>query len=323
MRIAPNDYLSHSSLFRSELENISEVQGNDEHKKEFIAEKNVRGLIALKNRASDAWKGAENFAAFKRSMLKKRLKRASLALTASTALVVFTFVASWFLFKERNHKKEEAVAMNEIFVPSGQRLQMTLKDGTVVWLNSKSTISYPDSFNGNERRVNIEGEAMFDVAKDKERPFVVFSNGFSVKAVGTKFNVRAYPEEKTATASLLEGSVIVDSKYEEGNVVKLSPGQQFILDDENSRVEKITDDEHFLWVDGIYCFNDVPMLDVLHNLELYYDVKLLIKAPEEFDWNFTGKFRQNDGIMQILHLLQKFHYFEITIDKKSNDIIIG
>lgn len=322
MRITTNDHLLRNYLYKSELKNINTVQDNEELKKEFISEKNVRALIAMKNRDSDSRKSAENFAVFKRSLIKKRLQRISIALASSAALVTFTFLASWFLFKNRDYKTDEAVTMNEISVPSGQRLQMTLQDGTIVWLNSKSTISYPGTFNKNERRVNIEGEAMFNVAKDKKRPFIVSSNGFNVKAVGTKFNVRAYPEEKNATASLLEGSVIVDSMCDEGKSYKLSPGQQFIYEDGNSRVSKITDDGHFLWVDGIYCFNDVPMLEVFQNLEVYYDVKLMIKAPEKFKWNFTGKFRQNDGIMQILNVLQKFHHFSITRDKDSNVIIL-
>lgn len=192
----------------------------------------------------------------------------------------------------------------ELSVPAGQRAHIVLPDGSKVWVNAGSTLTYPSIF-GEERRVKLNGEAFFEVAKGT-LPFIVSTGKVDIKALGTQFNVFNYPSEEL-TVALLEGSVRVYHPEQEQQGVLLSPEQQLTAT-ANGRflVGSITKDP-IIWKDGLYAFDKQKLKDILKKLELYYDVKIIVKDTSILEYEYTGKFRQRDGVMEVLRIIQKIH----------------
>lgn len=182
----------------------------------------------------------------------------------------------------------------------GEFIEISLIDGTHVWLNSKSSLTYDSLFSNNERIVELEGEAFFDVAQNNGKPFKVKVGDYVVKVTGTEFNVKSYQYFET---SLLSGSVIVEN-VKSGNTINLRPsqrvheiGSEFVVSD--------IDANDLLWRKGILSINDKTIDEIIPILERYYEMSFVIEN-KSFDKNkkYTGKFRIKDGVEQILKVLQ-------------------
>ena len=151
----------------------------------------------------------------------------------------------------------------------------------------------------------MEGEAFFDVAKNPERPFIVSSQGVEMKVLGTKFNVHSYPGKETIQTSLLEGGLKVYFPHAESKGVILKPDEQVTIKGNQMKIGSLPHADYFLWRDGIYSFINEPLIDIVKDQSIY-------------NWEYTGKFRQRDGIDQILHMIQKIHKFKISKDEEKN-----
>jgi len=213
------------------------------------------------------------------------------------------------------------VAMQTIHVPAGQRAELTLTDGTKVWLNAKTTFVFPDHFSANSRNVTLDGEGYFDVAANKQKPFIVKTEKYNVKVWGTKFNVMAYSGNAIFETSLLEGSVELLSPGTESGV-KILPNERIFL--ENNRLVRgpISHFNHFLWKDGLISFDDESFPEMARELELYFDLKINLKNDQILNNRYTGKFRTKDGVEHILKVLQLSNQFKFKIDEKLNLITI-
>ncbi|MDL2256470.1 FecR domain-containing protein [Parabacteroides sp. OttesenSCG-928-K15] len=250
------------------------------------------------------------------------MKRISLRI-AGYAAAIAILVGSTYWFTMQHASKEWPTEMLSLHVPAGQRLQLTLQDGTSVWLNARTTITYPSHFPSSERRVSIDGEALFDVAKENSRPFIVSSRGVEMEVLGTEFNLYSYPEAEYIRTSLLEGSLSVYRTQEKRKNIILEPNQQVTIKGRQMLVDKIPDPAYFLWTEGVYSFHNEPLINILRKLELYYDVKIEVKDPSIYTWEYTGKFRQRDGIDEILRIINKIHKFTIEKDEENNKIILS
>lgn len=209
-----------------------------------------------------------------------------------------------------------AQSMNIISVPAGQRTNITLPDGSNVWLNARTTIQYANSFNRNERVVILKGEAYFDVAKDEKHPFIVQTEKYDVEVLGTQFNVSAYPGEEEFETALMQGSVKINLQADPDKSIRLVPDQKAVLKDGKLEVTKLDDYDSYRWKDGLICFKNESFLDIMECFEKYYGVKIIINNKEALKYCYTGKFRQADGIDYALNILQK----DINIKyKKTND----
>ncbi|WP_347394515.1 FecR family protein, partial [Parabacteroides leei] len=217
---------------------------------------------------------------------------------------------------------QELIAFQqELVVPAGQRAELTLPDGTKVWLNAGSKLSYP-SFFEKERKVFLSGEGFFDVSKNKKVPFIVSTRTMDVKALGTQFNVFCYPESNYTGVYLQEGSVKAYFPSSEAEGVILSP-EQYLVQKGKQLVLSTMDPDELLWREGIYTFKRQKLGRIIEKLELYYDVKIVVKDPEILDYEYVGKFRQRDGVMEILHLIQRIHNFKIKKNDELNQIILS
>lgn len=200
------------------------------------------------------------------------------------------------------------IAFNTIKVPAGQRVEVTLSDGTHLWLNARSEFSYPVSFNGDRREVHLKGEAFFDVARDENKKFIVNTGRCEVEVLGTEFNVEAYDEDDFSTA-LLRGSVRVSDKLQSDESVVLEPNNAVRLDNGKLTVTPITDFSPYSWKDGVITFKDIKFDVLMKKLEKNYGIRIVIDNPGLDNYACSGKFRISDGIEEVLRALQQDAHF--------------
>jgi transmembrane sensor len=197
-----------------------------------------------------------------------------------------------------NNSRQNAVAWNTMSTPKGGQYQLTLSDGTKVWLNAASSIRYPASFTGNDRTVEVTGEAYFEVTTDPHSPFhVKIKGGTEVEVLGTKFNVNAYDDEPGISATLLEGSVKVRTQKKSE---LLRPGQQATIHQSDILVNQHSDiDKVMAWKNGLFNFEDASLTDVMRQLTRWYDIEVRYEdvVPEIY---FAGKMSRDLRLEDIL-----------------------
>lgn len=197
---------------------------------------------------------------------------------------------------------EMATAYNLLATPRARQQQLILSDGTHVWLNAESSIRFPGVFAGAKREVEITGEAYFEVAKDRARPFTVKINNARVEVLGTHFNIMAYKNEKVLKTTLVEGSV----QFINGsNSLTLKPGQQSqLMENENVRLVKHVDMEQILaWKNGRQVFVGADIELLMRQIERWYniDVEFVGKIPQR---SFTGDIPREANLSEVLRLFE-------------------
>lgn len=249
-----------------------------------------------------------------------RLNSIKVELMKAAAVVAVTFGA--MLLYQNFRTKMELVAMQTISVPAGQRVNLTLPDGTNVWLNARTTIQYPISFNKDKRQIILDGEAYFDVAKNKKMPFVVHTEKCDVEVIGTKFNVDAYSDREEFETTLMEGSVKVSSIADPQQTLTLMPDSKVYMKDGRLTVMPIDDYNSYRWKEGLICFRNESFAAIMKDFEKYYGISIHVRNDKTLQYFYTGKFRQTDGIDYALRVLQKDIQFTYKRDDESHIIYI-
>lgn len=233
-----------------------------------------------------------------------------------------------FLYFYSNTVQEENLAVERELIlkenPAGRKSQFFLPDGTVVWLNSESSLAYEVDSERKVRIVNLDGEAFFDVTKDKERPFIVKTSNCEVKVVGTQFNVKAYPEDPSHQVSLSEGIVSVQGVAEnENDPVILQPGESLSVNEYGEKLKSTFDHQVTLgWRMGILHFEDASFQDVVNKLERWYGKDFLIEGDSKGTWKFTSEFH-NETLENVLSAISYAKGFEYQINDKSVKLIFN
>ncbi len=240
------------------------------------------------------------------------------ARTVAAAAVVVGVMAG--LHEAGVFDRHHTVAMQTIEAPAGQRVNLTLPDGTQVWLNSCTKLSYPTDFAKKVREVEIDGEAYFDVTRMEKVPFIVRTYCQDVQVLGTKFDVAAFEDRGIFEASLLKGSIRLISKT--GSMTRLFPGQKAEYIDGRLCLKAIEDYDVYRWKNGLYCFREKKLKDVFSDLERYYDVRFAFDNKVPNDSRITGKFRITDGLDYALGVLRYEVGFRYEREKDSNVIHI-
>ena len=208
---------------------------------------------------------------------------------------------SIYLMLEKDKPQKDLV---ECFIPTAEIRELTLPDGTRVMLNSRSTLLYPEQFAGKTRSVYLIGEANFKVKPDKKHPFIVKANDYQVTALGTEFNVKAYPEEDVITASLIEGKVRVDCNDTISYV--LTPGYQVVYN-------KCTDDCQMLtanmkdvtaWMRGELVFDKVTLTEIVRTLERHYGITFHISTKKSNQDRYNFVFRKDATLEETLEVMK-------------------
>ena len=236
------------------------------------------------------------------------------------AVVAITLGGSYFYYQSSLEK--ELMAMQTITVPAGQRINITLVDGTNVWLNARTSLSYPVKLGKNNREVVLDGEAYFDVTKDKSKPFIVQTDNYNVEVLGTQFDVNAYSETGEFETTLMSGSVKVASASDSTQKITLKPNNKVYLQDGKLHVTAVDDYNPYRWKEGLICFKNETFTSIMKDFEKYYGLTIQVKNKNVFKYVYTGKFRQTDGIDYALRVLQKDIKFTYQRDDENQIIYI-
>lgn len=298
---------------------LQEAFSNQELKKEMMNYQHLQSLVKLHPQEKNELLGKESLKRFMQARQAEKGKRLLFHFLRYASIIVACIASTWWITYSFVSTDVPQPVAQELSVPAGQRAHIVLPDGSKVWVNAGSTLSYPSIF-GEERRVKLSGEAFFEVAKGS-LPFIVSTGKVDVKALGTQFNVFNYPTEEV-TVALLEGSVRVYHPGQEQQGVLLSPEQQLTeTADGHFLVGPITKDP-VIWKDGLYAFDKQKLKDILKKLELFYDVKIIVKDAALLECEYTGKFRQRDGVMEVLRIIRKIHPFKIRQKENTNEITL-
>ncbi|MGN6491903.1 MAG: FecR family protein [Agriterribacter sp.] len=213
------------------------------------------------------------------------------------------------LVYDANNTLHENMVYNTITTPRGRQFQLVLQDGTKVWLNAASSITYPAYFSGNERKVKISGEAYFEVARMENKPFKVSVNeAAEIEVLGTHFNINSYKDEENIKTTLLEGSVktsvIAGSKVQEQLILK--PGQQAEIAN-NGQLKlnpSVNADQVMAWKNGLFNFDNASLEEVMRQLSRWYDIKVVYEKgiPQ---MSFGGELSRNVSLAGLLSGLER------------------
>jgi ferric-dicitrate binding protein FerR (iron transport regulator) len=237
--------------------------------------------------------------------------------TVAASVALLIALSQWFIPVKQPEEKWQS-----IWAPPGQRAQVILDDGTTVWLNSQSTLRFPVSFRNGRRIVELNGEGFFDVEKNKEQPFIVHTQKYTIEVLGTNFNVLAYKNHEAFEVSLLSGSVHVYSPANVTPEIILKPNQRVVEASGRLQVEPIDNFEHFRWREGLICLDDERFEELINKFSLYFDIRITVENLQLLDYRCTGKFRHSDGVDYALRVLQRKMKFNYIRDNESNEIVI-
>lgn len=232
------------------------------------------------------------------------LDSAANGLLAQQGQVQVLKMANGQLRYQGNGGQVEATSTNTMRTPRGGEYRLTLPDGTRVWLNAASSITFPVAFTGQERSVQITGEVYFEVAHQKEQPFRVSAGDMTVEVLGTHFNINAYQGESAIRTTLLEGAVKVNSG---GAAAMLLPGQQArITGSGNVNVADNVDVEEVMaWKNGYFQFNDADMQSVMRQLENWYDITVTYEGGKVPERSFGGGIQRSLPLTKVLKILEE------------------
>lgn len=236
------------------------------------------------------------------------------------AALLIGFVCNYFFFSHRMNQWSEQLTTIE--APIGQHIRVTLNDGSVIDLNSGARMIYPSIFTGKERRVRLQGEAMFDVGHDDQHPFIVETFACNVRVLGTRFNVIADEARNQFSTALLRGCVSVTNNLNGENVIM---DENTVVRLENGRLllnDMINQDE-YLWPEGIISVSGLPFDQLVAKLEKCYNVKIIVESPTLPEVSYQRcKIRISDGINHAMKILQAASDFTYTYDEINNTIVI-
>ena len=222
-------------------------------------------------------------------------------------------------FSLKNSKTNYA----EIYSPLGARTHFELSDGTSGWLNSGSTLRFPVRFSGKSRKVHLIGEGYFNVAKDPENPFVVKVRNIEVMALGTKFNVLGYSEEKTVDVTLESGKVVVNKVFNNGKrmrITAMKPGQQVNAYVKSNKYKRSKVDTHTYtsWKQGLLIFRNEPMNSVITRLERWYNVDIILDDDEIKEYRYRATF-EDETIEEVLSFMKITSPIDYKIHKREKN----
>jgi transmembrane sensor len=219
----------------------------------------------------------------------------------------------------QKESKTKEVKYNTLTIPRGGEFMLQLSDGTKVWLNSETTLRYPVQFAGSERRVELTGEAFFEVTRNEKIPFLVESGNQTVKVLGTEFNISSYKDDRFVYTTLVNGSVEVYSRSRPEVRQFLAPNEQSSLSVSGDQISKRTVDpfQYVAWKDGRFVFNDLKLEDIMNTLSKWYDVDVIFARDDLRNIRFTGNLKRYEDFGEIMKKIEMTHEVEIQIENRK------
>lgn len=281
--------------------------------------------------------------------IKKKNRQIFRSFLKIASIVIISISLSWLAFS-LSYYRASLFAKNEIITPKGSKTQIMLPDGTKVWLNSGSNLTYYSDYNKQKREVVLSGEAFFEVIKNPDKPFVVKTGKINIKAYGTSFNVKSYPSDLFVETTLLNGKVTIEQVATKKTLAILKPNQKSIFYKENigpnlikilklnkqenskDSIIEINTDENILltqtntetvtaWKEQKLYFSSETFDEIATKLERWYGVNIHLQSDELLNERFTGKFTHNEPLVQVLEAIKITTPISYSI--KLNDVYIN
>ncbi|WKN30654.1 DUF4974 domain-containing protein [Porifericola rhodea] len=251
----------------------------------------------------------------------KKSRTAWLTYTTMAAALALLLLFGIFFFKPKQDTKSVAVQHpDQSWItkenPSGIKSQLQLPDGTMVWLNAESSLSFPLTFDSTQRIVKLSGEAFFDVARDQNRPFTVQSGQLSTTALGTSFNIFCYPEEESVEVSLLTGIVEVNRRDSLVQKHLLKPGEQIIYTQREFSKSQFSYNAAIGWKEGLLVFEEENLMHIKRKLERWYGIEVELIGKPDQTWRINGTFK-NQSLERVLQRLRYTKDFDYQISGKK------
>jgi transmembrane sensor len=248
-------------------------------------------------------------------------------LSSVAAVLMILFAIGWLgrVIWMKNSPENSKDNLTEIMIPKGQRGHITMADGTGVWINADSRLRYPTQFNEKTREVFLEGEAFFEVAHDKQKPFLVHTTTIDVKVLGTRFNISSYTNDLKTETTVAEGCVSIRGKENLKNreglqgEIKLLPNNKAVLNkgDDNFELEKVNVEMATAWKDGTICFDEKSLNEIARMIERQFDVEIVIENPLIKDNIYTATFEKGKTVEDILYALKRSSNFDYKISGRK------
>ncbi|MDR1718960.1 MAG: DUF4974 domain-containing protein [Dysgonamonadaceae bacterium] len=216
---------------------------------------------------------------------------------------------------------DTAEEYNEIVIPRGAEYQVTLSDGTQIWLNSESSMRFPVRFTRNERRIQVSGEIFICVAKDSLRPFIVSTPDLGdIRVLGTTFGIRDYKDETLALATLVEGRIAVEGK--ENTILNLNPSEQLVVDRTSGKeLVRTVDVASFVsWKDGVYVFHSQRLEDIMRVIAKWYDVEVSFSNEALRDVVFSGRLKRYEHATALLNAFEKIGGIRFVVHNRIVEV---
>jgi ferric-dicitrate binding protein FerR (iron transport regulator) len=238
------------------------------------------------------------------------------------AVILFLWTGGNYFYMIYQTDRVGKSALQRMYVPSGNRACVTLPDGTLAWLNSNTSLIYPNIFSGKERTVELDGEAYFEVVEDSRNAFIVKTGEYNVEVLGTSFNVEAYAGKPVFKTALFTGKVkLYKEEKQEETLVYLNAGETVELKGDELIVST-TDFNAYHWRDGLIVIDDSPFEEIMQLLEKYYGQRIVIRNEKVKNLGYRGKLRTADGVDHALRVLQKDFHFVFKREEDTNTIYI-
>ena len=242
------------------------------------------------------------------------------ALWRYAAVVAIIIAVGCISYWQGEVNVKDTFADISVEAPLGSKTKLYLPDGTLVWLNAGSRMTYSQGFGGDNRKVELEGEGYFEVKRNEKIPFFVKTKDLQLQVLGTKFNFRDYPEDHEVVVSLLEGKVGLNNLLREEKEAVLSPDERAVLNKANGllTVESVTASNASQWTDGYLFFDEELLPDIAKELERSYNVKIHIANDSLKTFRFYGNFvRREQNIQEVLEALASTEKMQYKIEERN------
>lgn len=242
------------------------------------------------------------------------------ALWRYAAVVAIIIAVGCISYWQEEVNVKDTFADISVEAPLGSKTKLYLPDGTLVWLNAGSRMTYSQGFGVDNRKVELEGEGYFEVKRNEKIPFFVKTKDLQLQVLGTKFNFRDYPEDHEVVVSLLEGKVGLNNLLREEKEAVLSPDERAVLNKANGllTVESVTASNASQWTDGYLFFDEELLPDIAKELERSYNVKIHIANDSLKTFRFYGNFvRREQNIQEVLEALASTEKMQYKIEERN------
>lgn len=309
-------YLSDDLTTSEERELFAWVEADKGNKKFF---EEVVKIWSLSNEDEDfqtdtilAWRKIERGIEKrdKAPVVRSMPKRATWWRVAAAMLLLV--MAGWWLMLDKGE-------MKEVIALGGEVKEVVLPDGSHIWLNENSRLSYTDDFS--PRTLELSGEAFFEVARDEQHPFTILSESATIQVLGTSFNVKAYQQVDSVVVTVKTGKVAVENRKVAENGVVLTPGEVGVVYKKQSKVKKVnnTDENFMAWKTKELFFDQIPLREVIKSIEAYFGVKVVVENPAILNCKYQGRFEQ-PKLEDILDAM--VFSMELSVEKSDDKVII-